>query len=450
MRIPTNRRRPVGAAAVFALAGALAATATMAAASSATPAVAPTPGSDATIVATQFTVAKGQVGSSVATCPDGARVVGGGVGQITSSGVVLESGPVDETGSPAATRSGDIARSWLAAGTNGEWRVYAICSATSDATIAAMSFGKAPDGSLARGSATCPAGTRVVGGGVDRITPLNGVDEDLLGPNVITSEPLDQSGLTAGTESGTVARSWAASIILNGANAATRYQVLAICSAGSDATIESKRFPVEVCVGCGKVQLATCPAGKRALGGGVGQIDSGFGSIFQSGPVDETGETKNTEAGDMARSWSVSVRIFSSSKDPAEYRVSAICASGATVTTPKPVAAARCAGLKATLVGTAGPDALRGTPGADVIAGLGGNDTIAGLGGNDLVCGGGGNDTIAGGPGDDRLAGEAGNDRLTGGPGNDNLSGGPGNDALLGGLGTDTLSGGPGRNTVAP
>jgi Ca2+-binding RTX toxin-like protein len=409
------------------------------------------PGSDATIVATSFTVAKGQTGSNVATCPDGERVVGGGIGHPNppgvqpndASGVVLASGPVDETGSPGQTRTGDVAHSWLAAVTGGTWRVYAICSATSDATIQQAAFGKVSDGSgsFARGSTTCPAGTRVVGGGVNSLGPLSGSDQGLLGPNVITSEPLDQTGLTAGTESGTVARSWAAAIILNGANESLRFQVLALCSAGSDATIESKRFTVEVCVGCGTGTLAACPPGKRALGGGIGLIGSGFGNLFQSQPVDETGEAITTDSGDAPRSWSAFVNIFSTGGDSVEYRVSAICGTEAAAPAPKPAPTARCAGLKATIVGTAGPNTLRGTPRADVIAGLGGNDTISGLGGNDVVCGGAGNDTITGGPGNDRLAGEAGNDSLDGGPGNDSLVGGPG---------LDRLAGGPGVNTVRP
>jgi len=447
-------RRAAGIAALLAALGALSTTATMATAGGAVSPATAAPGSDATTVATSFTVAKGQTGSNVATCPDGKRVVGGGIGQITESGtdpgIVLESGPVDETGSPSATTSGDIARSWLAAGTGGEWRVFAICSTSSDATIVATSFGKSGEELNARGSATCPAGTRAVGGGVDRLTPLSVGDPGLTGPNVIASEPLDQTGLTAGTESGTIARSWGASVFLTSFNASMQYRVLAICSAGSDATVESKRFTMDSCVGCGKTALVSCPAGKRALGGGVGEIGTtGFGRLFQSAPVDDTGETKNTGTGDVVRSWSTFANNWAG-VDGIEYRVSAICGSEAAASTPKPAPAARCAGLKATVVGTAGPDVLRGTARADVIAGLGGNDTISGLGGNDVVCGGAGNDTISGGPGNDRLAGEAGNDRLDGGPGNDTLGGGPGNDVLLGGPGVDTLTGGPGANTVKP
>src|SRR5581483_2879530 len=400
------------------------------------------PGSDATIVAAPFSVGKGQVGTGIATCPEGRRVVGGGVDQSvaagTEGGSILESGPVDASRSPASTETGDVARAWLAAGSAGDWKVFAICSASSDATIQATTFRRAP-GELAdpipRGTATCAAGTRAVGGGVVRITPLAGGDPGLLGPNVVTSEPLDQTGLTAATETGTVARSWAASVILSSGNASLEYRVLALCSAGSDATVQSQRFTAKDCVGCPQTATVTCPAGQRALSGGVGLISSasGFGRLFQSAPANESGNPATTATGDVPRSWSANVNHFAGG-DENEYRLTAICAAAApaaTTTTPT-AATARCAGLRATIAGTAGPDALRGTAGPDVIAGLGGNDTITGLGGND---------TISGGAGNDRLFGELGNDTLLGGPGNDTLLGGPG---------VDRLDGGPGVNVVKP
>jgi subtilisin family serine protease len=87
-----------------------------------------------------------------------------------------------------------------------------------------------------------------------------------------------------------------------------------------------------------------------------------------------------------------------------------------------------CAGRRATVLGSNGPDVLRGTPGADVILGLGGRDTLSGLKGPDRLCGGAGRDALLGGQGADRLLGQAGRDRLLGGPGKDRLKGGPGRD----------------------
>jgi uncharacterized delta-60 repeat protein len=79
----------------------------------------------------------------------------------------------------------------------------------------------------------------------------------------------------------------------------------------------------------------------------------------------------------------------------------------------------RCAGRRATIVGTAGRDVLRGTRRADVIVALGGNDVVRAAQGNDIVCGGSGRD---------RLIGDAGNDRLIGGGGRDTCLGGSGRD----------------------
>jgi len=390
------------------------------------------PGSDATIQATTFIVAAGQVGDATATCPDGRRVVGGGVAPTDSSKShgqveVVQSGPVDATGRPANTETGDVARSWLASVfTPGEYRVFAICSATSDATVVAAPVSPNGPGSLVPGIATCPAGTRAVGGGVGATGPI---DRETF--NVSLSGPVDDTGDTARTESGDVARSWAVVV-----DHRTPYRAFALCSAGSDATIETKLFLADNAAGTGAT--VQCPTGKRVLGGGVGATTFDLSWIELSGPLDETGETAKTESGDVARSWSVEVGQVG---DRRLFRVSAICTADETKPkpSPKPTANARCAGKPVTIIGTPGPDNLVGSPGADVIAGLGGNDTITGLGGNDTICGGAGNDRIDGGAGNDKLAGEAGNDTLTGGPGNDSLVGGPG---------VDRLNGGPGVNTV--
>jgi Ca2+-binding RTX toxin-like protein len=404
------------------------------------------PGSDATIAATRFTVAGASAGTGivtgtgVASCPDGTRVVGGGVSRVDQTNqpyeVVVQSGPVDEGGSPATTDSGDIARSWFAAVRNNsdvahDYRVFATCSAGSDATIAAKTFTVGRNAG-AEASVPCPVGTRVIGGGVGKTSPL-----DTSFTKLGISAPLDETGEEVTTDTGDVARSWFASVA-NFSVVSVEHKVFALCSAGSDATIEAKSFPVgDSSAGDA---LVTCPAGKRVLGGGVGlgQVSTSGGiEIRQSGPVDATGQAANSQSGDIARSWYAYVENVIGSGTRV-FRVLALCATDARTA---PTVAARCAGLKATIVGTPGPESLQGTPGADVIAGLGGNDTITGLGGNDIVCGGSGNDSIVGGPGNDRLFGEAGDDTLAGGPGNDTLVGGPG---------LDRLAGGPGLNTTRP
>ena len=88
-----------------------------------------------------------------------------------------------------------------------------------------------------------------------------------------------------------------------------------------------------------------------------------------------------------------------------------------------------CAGQKATMAGTGGPDRLRGTSGDDVIAAKGGDDRVVGLRGDDIVCGGAGADLIRGQGGDDTLRGGPGKDELRGGPGSNRCRGGGGSDS---------------------
>jgi Ca2+-binding RTX toxin-like protein len=452
--------------------------------------------SDAMIFEKTLEVGPGKVGDGTVKCPEGQRVLGGGIGQTEATsptfGYVEQSSPVDETGSIASTKSGDVGRGWSAAVFNNsgagsrEYRLYAICSARSDATIATNPFTVEPrtvDGA----SIDCPDGTRAVGGGVGQPGPTSPLFGWLQG-----NGPVDVSGTTANTESGDTAAGWYASVFNFGAT--TRdFQVFAICSSASDAAIAAKALSVAP----GEVADATvsCPSGTRVVGGGVGQVagtDAPRGYIQQSLPVDSLGRTISTESGDVGRSWLASVYNPPEAGAPTrEFRVFAICA-GDGAATPKPTTPATtpkapkalCAGNVATKAGTEGNDVLTGTPGRDVIAGLGGNDSITGLGGNDLVCGGPGADKIVGGSGDDYLIGDDGADRITagagrdtvfGGGGRDNVDGGAdddriyggdandvlrggsgpdriygeaGDDRLEGGPGADTLDGGPGRNRV--
>jgi len=108
----------------------------------------------------------------------------------------------------------------------------------------------------------------------------------------------------------------------------------------------------------------------------------------------------------------------------------------------------KCAGKKATIVGTNGKDKLKGTKKRDVISAGGGKDIVKGRKGNDLICGGKGKDRLTGGRGKDKVLGQARRDRLRGGPGKDKLKGGKGKDRLAGGPGKDKLKGGRGKDRL--
>jgi len=442
-------------------------------------------GSDATVEAKVFTVQPGKIGDATVTCPAGKRVVGGGVGQNTFNGVGAfgypqQSGPVDETGSFANTRTGDVARGWTASvfnnssGGTREFKVVAICSASSDATIATNPFTVDPR-TVNGASVDCPSGKRAVGGGVGQ----EGATSPLFGW-IQGSGPVDETGTTANTESGDVAEGWYASVFNFGASS-REFHVFAICSAESDATIAAETLSVAP----GEVgrKNVYCGDAARVVGGGVGQlaatntprgylqegVPTGFAGIF----VTDSGATPSL--------WHASVYNPPETGAPTrEFRVFAICASEAagtpkptttaplpTTTSPAAKSTAFCSALRATIVGTPGNDVLTGTAGRDVIAGLGGNDRISGLGGNDVICGGdgsdvkilggsgddaifggAGNDYVSAGSGNDRIGGDAGNDRLFGGFGNDSIYGGVGNDLLRGDAGNDSLSGGDGNDSI--
>ena len=111
-------------------------------------------------------------------CPTGQRITGGGVGTFDSvDSKILVSGPLDETGLTANTDDGDIARFWYAAIYNRgtvprAYRVFALCSTWSDAIVEAKTVNVAPGSTQVSGSIMCPAGTRVVGGGIGTTHPV--------------------------------------------------------------------------------------------------------------------------------------------------------------------------------------------------------------------------------------------------------------------------------------
>lgn len=423
------------------------------------------PGGDATVEATSFNVGQNSSDDTATPCPAGKRAVGGG---INTTGPVLTnpfdpppyevqlSGALDETGLTANTDHGDVARWWYAYVYNRSdalqvFKTFAICSQSSDATVEATAFTLNPGFGTSRAVA-CPIGTRVVGGGVGTTGPA------APGSNFYrlqVSGPLNDSGLTTNTDDGDVARYWYGSVY-NQSGGPRTFKVIALCSASSDATVEATSFTVATNGSAGAT--ASCPAGRRVLGGGLGTTGPSFSggginllysSLQLSGPQDASGLTANTEDGDVARHYYA--YVHNSYAAPVLFKTFALCAQDDAAGPPQDdrsrddnrrtdlprSALRRCAGKRATRVGSARRDVLRGTPFDDVIVALGGNDVVRAGAGNDLVCAGAGNDIVSGGPGRDRMLGGAGRDTLRGGDGRDRLSGGAGRDRLLGGPGRD-------------
>ncbi len=253
-------------------------------------------GDDATAVVFNVFLFADQIRNIVVSCPEGTRLVGGGVGNSAPERnplLVLTSGPLDETGTFDGIADGDVARAWSATVRNRSNEgtvldVIAMCSATTDATIEETTFRPIVEGSA---QATCPVGRRVVGGGV-----VTDADPSVL-IETRESGPADETGLTAPTEDGDVALNWFASV--HNTVFQANFKTIALCSQASDAVIEAASF--ELAPGFYGGALATCPAGRRALGGGVGVTGAGETSVAASVPTD--GTTTDVTSDNVARGW---------------------------------------------------------------------------------------------------------------------------------------------------
>lgn len=120
--------------------------------------------SDAVIEASGFSVGHGQVDGHSVACPRRKRALGGGVVQSGPSvGIEMHaSGPQDATGDTLNTRDGDKAKRWYAAvanfsGGRRQFKVFAICSRDSNATIEATPIEVGAD-EIVEAFAVCPSG----------------------------------------------------------------------------------------------------------------------------------------------------------------------------------------------------------------------------------------------------------------------------------------------------
>ena len=205
------------------------------------------PTADATTEATSLTVPANTAGTGLATCAAGSRAVGGGVlapaGGERQQHSVQASSPVNASGLPLFTNTGDVAQSWLASMVNHTpseqtYTVYALCSSTSAATISAE-LSTTVVGQVSDGNAICPTGENALSGGV---SPLNVDSRHLF--TVQASAPVNAGLSVAGTDDGDVPRAWYASVANRlSASGETPFRVLAICEATA-ATVSAS--PLEV------------------------------------------------------------------------------------------------------------------------------------------------------------------------------------------------------------
>ncbi len=279
---------------------------------------------DATVQTGDFTLSFNNDGGATAYCPPGRTATGGGFGTVDPPPLnvaINTSAPVNKTQLPGRTRTGDRARAWYAfaySGIGGDenMKVFAICSASTDARVRVASFSVPPSRTKSM-VVSCPRGQRAVGGGLGIATsPISGVYEE-------GSGPLSKSMSVSGTSTGDSPRAWEVAAY-NGFGVARSFQALAICSKSARPRIVASRVPVAP---NDSVEVASsCPAGRRALGGGVLVLGKPTPDLQfeESGPLSAAGTTAGTVDGDVAVSWDGDV--YNRSSTTRSFKTLAVCA----------------------------------------------------------------------------------------------------------------------------
>ena len=191
----------------------------------------------ATIEATKFFIDHNEIGKKSVTCPPNKRALGGGILPVrldeddeAEDYDTSTSGPVDASGKPAKTRSGDVAKRWQASAMNFTgnnhmaFKVFAICAPNSNATIETTRFTveTGPGGNGVQDALVeCPGSKRAVGGGVTSLDPSFGM-------YVMANGPLNSSGDAANTVDGDRAKNWYVAMFSQG-GVAKDVKISAIC-----------------------------------------------------------------------------------------------------------------------------------------------------------------------------------------------------------------------------
>lgn len=257
-------------------------------------------GDDARVVAVTHTVAFGATDSAAIRCDPGERAVGGGVGFTHS--YLVASTPLDEHGSFDYTEDGDIPRYWYSevfnyTGSQQTNTFYAICSASSDATIQVGAFTVGPAFSNSQpqyGSATvaCPSGQRALSGGLNYRDPRPAGSLYLVG-----SGPENETQTISNTENGDAPRFWAAEAENADTASGETFSTSAVCSPTSQATV---RVWTQILL---SGRGLACPSGSRATGGGMLSPDSSQVGVFYSAPTDGTLGPNTLVTGEAPVGW---------------------------------------------------------------------------------------------------------------------------------------------------
>jgi hypothetical protein len=276
--------------------------------------------------------------ATTATCPDGTQLVGGGASTLLENGARPPSSLHIDGTFPAAVAGGQSPRVWTTVGATGGQLVVgavtsnlalcALVTATSLQVVEASVPGPARAATVTSATASCPAGTTLLGGGGATHAPGSSPSLHLLG-----SFPSGPGGAPA--SSGSSPESWSALADSGGrGGAATRTIAYALCAAAAPATgtqVVARTVAGPTASSAARTATASCPAGTSLLSGGVNTGLRG-GKAPQQG-IHLTGSFPSDAAGTMvttsgsATSWTGRAQAGGQSAPNTETTAFALCAT---------------------------------------------------------------------------------------------------------------------------
>ena len=262
------------------------------------------------------TIAAGQTGDATAACPATMRAFGGGVGAVTANPPLHQiqiSEPLDSNGQHP--KEGAAITSWKGSiynygSSSGTFRVYALCSASSDAVASFASIYPVNGGSSDLATNT-----------VDRMCNEHGIQLGSatgggIGTDSSLSPPPDYL-TTLGPVGDSV--TWRTGFSQFSGDART-YEIIAICSVSAEAT--ALKVSATLPANGSASKTAFCPEGTRVIGGGATIEWAGLGkAISDSAPVGKGGIVPNNL--EPAYGWTASA--ISITKTPDVLDVYALC-----------------------------------------------------------------------------------------------------------------------------
>lgn len=210
----------------------------------------------------------------------------------------------------------------------------ASASPDGDAVLAATTLTVANNNNVAV-TPMCSSGARALGGGVQPLTPATGGSYNAY--RIGFSAPVDETGTTAATNGGDIPRGW--TVEFTNFGGPQQFRVYAICSVGSNAVLSEFTLATAESVGAAtNERTVACPAGSRAIGGGVGTTTAIPASnavaqpySYRNTPVGAALDPSAVATGDVPRGWTANASVQGGAT-PIVFRFYAVCSASSDAT----------------------------------------------------------------------------------------------------------------------